>query len=75
VSAQSGLSHYFRLIQALKKFQDKEIQAFLEISPEQTGRLQVFSQKEFPGGHFGFRPDFSKRNRVAIIEFPPLPSQ
>ncbi|NTU66551.1 MAG: peptide chain release factor N(5)-glutamine methyltransferase [Candidatus Moranbacteria bacterium] len=71
-SARSGLSHYERLLEQIRKINGRKNGsiscAILEISPEQKQKLLEIIKEILPGVKTGFRKDLSGRWRMCVID-------
>jgi len=71
LSGQDGLDHYQKLLQQIKKIKAKRfmfhVSCFMEISPEQKGRIQKTIKSLFPETRVKFYRDLANKWRVCEI--------
>lgn len=69
LSGEKGLDHYTRLLQDASNFfpQESALSFFLEISPEQSARLQAIASHLFPGALLCIHRDLANKPRVLEI--------
>lgn len=65
-SKDQGLYHYDKLIQELKKINQKNITCYFEISPEQPNYLTKKIKKYFPNSKIEFRKDLAGLDRLCV---------
>ncbi|MCX6763584.1 MAG: peptide chain release factor N(5)-glutamine methyltransferase [Candidatus Moranbacteria bacterium] len=72
LSSTDGLKHYKKLLEQIKKIQNKcsmfHVMCYLEISPEQKPKIQKIIKSILPKSKITFHKDLAKRWRVCQIE-------
>ncbi len=64
---KEGLDYYKKLLYQIRKYLNKKVKIFLEISPYQTDLVKIIAKKYFPQGKIEIKKDYSRLDRIVLI--------